>query len=96
MDVPEKVEALKTWLSDRMGGEVDTLVIEFKTQTYGFRVRVPGVQPPPVLWVTEAAFDDHVVEDIQNGLERRQVPEMLVSDPAQHLLYTTMGEVKKY
>ena len=91
-----KVEALKVWLSDRMGAEVDPPHLEFKTSTYWFRILVPDVRPPPMLWVTLAAFEDHAVEKIQNDLERKQVPGMLKKDPAQHLLYTNMREVKKY
>ncbi len=89
-----KVEALKVWLSDRMGAEVDTH-FESKATTYWFRILV-GVRPQPVLCVSLRAFEDHSVEKISNDLERQQVPGMLVSDPAQHLLYTTRGEVKRY
>ncbi len=95
-DIPKKVGALKVWLSDRMGAEVDTPFSDFKISTYGFRILLGDVRPQPVLWVSLAAFEDHAVEDIWNDLERQQVPGMLVTDPAQHLLYTTIGEVKKY
>ena len=96
MDIPEKVGALKVWLSDRMGAEVDTPFSDFKIRTYGFRILVRDVRPQPVLWVSLEAFEDHAVEKILNDLERQQIPGMLVTDPAQHLLYTTTGEVKKY
>ena len=79
-----------------MGAEVDPPFLEFKTNTYGFRILVRDVQPPPVLWVSLSAFEDHAVEKIWNDLERQQVPGMLVIDPDQHLIYTKMGEVKKY
>ncbi len=91
-DIPEKVEALKVWLSDRMGAEVDPPFLEFKTITYGFRILVRDVQPPPVLWVSLSAFEDHAVEKIWNDLERQQVPGMLLANPSQHLLYTTRGK----
>ncbi len=96
MDVSEKVAELKLWISENMGGEVDRPRREFRPDTYGFRIRVPDVRPPPMLWVRLAAFEDHAVEKIQNDLERKQVPGMLKKDPAQHLLYTNMREVKKY
>ncbi len=94
MDVSERVGALRLWLSERMGVEVDTH-FESKATTYWFRILV-GVRPQPVLCVSLRAFEDHSVEKISNDLERQQVPGMLVSDPAQHLLYTTTGEVKRY
>ncbi len=96
MDIPQKVRALKVWLSDRMGAEVDTPFSDFKINTYGFRILVRDLRPPPVLWVSLEAFEDHAVEKIWNDLERQQVPGMLLTDPAQHLLYTTTGEVKRY
>ncbi len=96
MDVSEKVEALKVWLSEIMGAEVDPPRLEFRTNTYWFRILVRDVRPQHMLWVSLAAFEDHPVEDIWNDLERQQVPGMLLADPAQNLLYTTMGEVKKY
>ncbi len=96
MDVSEKVAALKLWLSENMGGEVDRPRREFRPEIYGFRIRVPDIQPPPMLWVSLEALEDHAVEKIWNDLERQQVPGMLLTDPAQHLLYTTTGEVKRY
>ena len=52
MDVSEKVAALKLWLSENMGGEVDRPRREFRPEIYGFRIRVPDIQPPPMLWVS--------------------------------------------
>ncbi len=91
-----KVESLKVWLSDRMGAEVDPPGFEDKTQTHRFRILVPGVRPSPMLCVSRAAFDDHSVEKIQNDLELQGVPGRLVANPAQHLIYTTMGAVEEY
>ena len=91
----EKIEELKAWLSTTMGAEVDS-GREFRTDTFWFRILVRDVQPPPMLWVSLEAFEDHAVEKIWNDLERQQVPGMLVTDPSQHLLYTTSGEVGKY
>ncbi len=95
MDVSEKVEVLKRRLSDNMGSEVDT-GREFRTETYWFRIRVPDVRPPPMLWVSQEAFEDHAVEKIWNDLERLRVPGILAPDPSQPLIYTTSGEVKEY
>ena len=88
-----KVEALTGWLSERMGGDVDT-GHEFKTETHWFRLS--SARPAPTLSVSQEALEDHPVEKIQSDLDRLQVPEMLVADPEQELLYTTSGEVKKY
>ena len=94
MDVSEKVEKLKDWLSNRMGAEVDT-GRQSKTETHWFRILVPD-RPQPILSVSQEAFEDHPVEKIQNDLDRLQVPEILVADPEQELIYTTSGEVKRY
>lgn len=95
MSIAEKVEALRGLLSDHMGCEVDK-GFTFRTDTHWFRILVRDIRPPPMLYVSISAFEDHDVEKIWNDLERQQVPEMLLADPAQNLLYTRMGEVKKY
>ncbi len=44
----------------------------------------------------DEALEDHPVEKIQSDLDRLQIPEMLLADPEQELLYTTSGEVRRY
>ncbi len=95
MDIAEKVQALKDWLSNRTGAEVDT-GFEFRRDTYWFRIQVRDVQTSPMLWVANDAFGDHSVEDIWKDLEDLEVLEMLVADPAHNLLYTRMREVEEY
>ncbi len=67
---------------------------ESKTETQWFRLS--SARPAPTLSVSQEALEDHPVEKIQSDLDRLQIPEMLLADPEQELLYTTSGEVKKY
>ena len=94
MDVSEKVEALQVWLSGNVGNGVVGTGLDFKADTYWFRILVGDVEAR--LYVEQLAFEEHAVEKICADLERQQVPGWLVADPTQQLIYTRFGEVKVY
>ncbi len=93
MDLAEKVEALKDWLSTRMGGEVDA-GFDPVADTYWFRI-LHDVPLPTMLSVRKSVFEDHSVEEIRNDLELLEVPAILGKEPAPYLLYERGGDVKK-
>ena len=93
VDIAEKAEALKGWLSNQMGAEVDT-GFDPVSDTYWFRILL-DVPLPPMLSVRQSAFEDHSVEEIRNDLQLFEVPGILGKDPAPHLIYERMGDVKK-
>ena len=93
MDIAEKVEALKDWLSNRMGAEVDA-GFDPATDLYWFRIRLE-VPLPPMLSIRPSVFEDHSVEEIRNDLVLFEVPGILGKDPAPHLVYERSGDVKK-
>ncbi len=93
MDIAEKVEALKDWLSNRMGAEVDA-GFDPGADMYWFRILL-DVPLPPMLSLRQSVFEDHSVEEIQNDLELFGVPRILGKEPAPHLVYERSGDVKK-
>ena len=66
MDTAEKVEALKDWLSNRMGAEVDA-GFDSAADTHWFRILL-DVPLPPMLSVRQSVFEDHSVEEIRSDL----------------------------
>ncbi len=93
MDTAEKVEALKDWLSTRVGGEVDA-GFDPLADTYWIRILL-DVPLPPMLSVRQSVFEDHSVEETRNDLVLLEVPGILGKEPAPHLLYERRGDVKK-
>ena len=93
MDIAEKVAALKDWLSNRMGAEVDA-GFDPVAETYWFRILL-DVPLPPMLSVRRSVFEDHSVEETRNDLVLLEVPGILGKEPAPHLLYERRGDVKK-
>ena len=93
MDIAEKVEVLKVWLSNRMGAEVDA-GFDPVAETYWFRILL-DVPLPPMLSVRRSVFEDHSVEETRNDLVLLEVPGILGKEPAPHLLYERRGDVKK-
>ena len=93
MDIAEKVEVLKDWLSNRMGAEVDA-GFDPVADTYWFRILL-DVPLPPMLSVRQSVFEDHSVEETRNDLVLLEVPGILGKAPAPHLLYERRGDVKK-
>ena len=93
MDIAEKVEALKVWLSNRMGAGVDA-GFDPVADTYWFRILL-DVPLPPMLSVRQSVFEDHSIEETHNDLVLLEVPGILGKEPAPHLLYERSGDVKK-
>jgi len=92
MDVAEKVEALKGWLSNRMGAEVEA-GFDPVADTYWFRIQLDAPLPP-MLSVRKSVLEDHSVEELQDDLRQLEVPGILGKEPAPHLVYERSGEVK--
>ena len=93
MDTAEKVEALKDWLSNRMGAEVDA-GFDSAADTHWFRILL-DVPLPPMLSVSQSVFEDHSVEEIRSDLGLLEVPGILGKESAPHLLYERSGDVTK-
>ena len=87
MQEQKTIQEFSDWLSDRLGGEIDSSY-EGKTESYFFRVHIPGTRPDPVLRVMLCAFEDWSLDEIQADLESQGVIERLQRDPTMWLVYT--------
>ena len=93
MDIAEKVEALKEWLSNRMGADVDA-GFDPVADTYWFRILL-DVTLPPMLSVRKSVLEDHSAKELQSDLGQLEVLGILGKEPAPHLVYERSGKVKK-
>ncbi len=93
MDIAEKVEELKAWLSDRTSTEVES-GFDPVADTYWFRVLLDGPLPA-MLSVRKSVLEDHSVKELQYDLELLEVPGILGKEPSPHLVYERSGEVRQ-
>ena len=90
-----KLEGIKDWLEEQLGGEVDIYRDNTRRVTC-FRVEGLTTQAEPVLRVTDEALDDLGLETILEDLDQQQVPEKLLAHPTIHRIYTTERRIRDY